>query len=102
MAASTRKPQTVDAALSGMRRIDCVRMVEDDRPRFFVVGIGHRFPVEREVTAAVALALLDSVPCRYEWLRTESGADVMWPESHARADAWVAQRGKMPREHSES
>ena len=29
-------------------------------------------------------------------LRTESGADVMWPESRARADAWVAKRGEMP------
>jgi aspartokinase/homoserine dehydrogenase 1 len=29
-------------------------------------------------------------------LRTESGADVMWPESRARADAWVAKRGQMP------
>jgi hypothetical protein len=73
MAASTRKRPSMEAALSGMRRIDCVRMVEDDRPRFFVVGIGHRFPVEREVSAAVALALLDSVPCRHEWPRTESG-----------------------------
>lgn len=74
MAASTRKRQSVDAALSGMRRIDCVRMVEGARPRFFVVGVGHRFPVEREVSPAVALALLDSVPCRHEWPRTESGA----------------------------
>jgi hypothetical protein len=48
-------------------------MVEQDQPRFFVVGIGHRFPVEREVSPAVALALLDSVPCRYEWPHTESG-----------------------------
>ena len=73
MAASTRKRQSVEAALSGMRRIDCVRMVEDDQPRFFVVGIGHRFPVEREVSPAVALAPLDSVPWRYEWPHTESG-----------------------------
>src|SRR5690348_12260688 len=28
--------------------------------------------------------------------RTESGADVMWPESRARADAWVAKRARMP------
>jgi len=73
MATSTSKRQTVEAALSGMRRVDCVRMVEEDRPRFFVVGIGHRFPVEREVSPAVALALLGSVPCRYERPRTESG-----------------------------
>jgi hypothetical protein len=64
--ASTRKRQSVEAALSGLRRVDCVRMVEDDRPRFFVVGVGHRLPAEREVTPAVALALLDSVPLRYE------------------------------------
>jgi hypothetical protein len=56
----------VTSAVSGMRRIDCVRMVEDDRPRFYVVGVGHRFPVEREVSPAVALALLEQVPCRYE------------------------------------
>jgi len=73
MTAATRKRQSVEAALSGMRRVDCVRMVEEDQARFFVVGIGHRFPVEREVSPAVALALLDSVPCRYEWPRTESG-----------------------------
>jgi len=41
-------------------------MVEADRPRFYVVGVGHRFPVEREISPAVALALLDQVPCRYE------------------------------------
>jgi hypothetical protein len=63
---STRKRQTVEAALSGMRRVDCVRMVEGDVPRFFVVGVGHRLPVEREISASVALALLDTVPCRYE------------------------------------
>jgi hypothetical protein len=57
----------VTSAVSGMRRIDCVRMVEADRPRFYVVGVGHRFPVEREVSPAVALALLEQVPCRYEW-----------------------------------
>jgi hypothetical protein len=73
MTASTRKRQSVEAVLSGMRRVDYVRMVEDDRPRFFVVGIGHRFPVEREVSPAVALALLDSVPFHYERPRTESG-----------------------------
>jgi aspartokinase/homoserine dehydrogenase 1 len=28
--------------------------------------------------------------------RTETGADVMWPESRARADAWVAQHGGLP------
>lgn len=65
----TRRIDPVDAAISGMRRVDCVRMVEDVRPRFFVVGVGHRFPVEREVSPAVARALLSEVPCRYEWKR---------------------------------
>ena len=51
---SRKLRQTVEAALSGMRRVDCVRMVEDERPRFFVVGTGHRLPVEREVTPSVA------------------------------------------------
>jgi len=64
--ASTHKVQTVATALSGMRRVDCVRMVEEDRTRFFVVGVGHRFPVEREVSPSVARALLDTVPFRYE------------------------------------
>ena len=73
MAASTGKRHAVESAISGMRRVDCVRMVEDDRPRFFVVGIGHRFPVEREVSPAVALALLDSIPCRHEWPHAEQG-----------------------------
>ena len=30
---STRKLHSVDAALSGLRRVDCVKMVEADRPR---------------------------------------------------------------------
>ena len=64
-------PQTVESAVAGMRRVDCVRMVEGDRPRFFVVGVGHRLPVEREVSASVALALLETVPCRYERPRVE-------------------------------
>jgi hypothetical protein len=49
-------------------------MVEADRPRFFVVGIGHRLPVEREVTPAVARELLESLPCRYRWHRAHNGA----------------------------
>ena len=69
---STRKLHTVESAVAGMRRVDCVRMVEEATPRFFVVGIGHRFPVEREVSAAVALELLDEFPCRYERPRRES------------------------------
>jgi hypothetical protein len=73
-AGSAAKLHSVAAATSGMRRVDCVRMVEGDRrPRFFVVGIGHRFPVEREVDAAVALALLEQVPCRYEWRGVPAG-----------------------------
>jgi hypothetical protein len=48
-----------------MRRVDYVRMVEGDRPRFFVVGVGHRLPVEREVSAHVARVLLETLPCRY-------------------------------------
>ena len=66
------KRHTVESAVSGMRRVDCVRMVEDTRPRFFVVGIGHRFPVEREVSPAVARALLETFPCRYERPRRHS------------------------------
>jgi hypothetical protein len=61
-----KQVRSVASAVSGMRRVDCVRMVEDARPRFFVVGVGHRFPVEREVSPAVASALLETFPCRYE------------------------------------
>jgi hypothetical protein len=56
-----------------MRRLDCVRMVEDDRPRFYLVGVGHRFPVEREVSPAVARALLAELPCRYERRAEKAG-----------------------------
>jgi hypothetical protein len=70
-ARSPRKLDTVAAATSGMRRVDCVRMVEDRQPRFFVVGVGHRLPVEREITASVAHALLEQVPCHYEWRRPQ-------------------------------
>jgi hypothetical protein len=66
---STRKLHSVAAALSGLRRVDCVKMVEDDGPRFFVVGVGHRFPIEREISPAVASTLLHELPCRYEWRR---------------------------------
>ena len=72
MKATIRKHQTVATALSGMRRVDYVRMVEDDRTRFFVVGVGHRLPVEREISPSVASALLDTVPCRYEVHSTDS------------------------------
>jgi hypothetical protein len=71
LARSPRKLDTIAAATSGMRRVDCVRMVEDRQPRFFVVGVGHRLPVEREITASVAHALLEQVPCRYEWRRPQ-------------------------------
>ncbi len=64
--AATTKLRSVESAVSGMRRLDCVRMVEGVRPRFFLVGVGHRFPVEREVTPAVARVLLEDLPCRYE------------------------------------
>lgn len=66
---STRKVQSVASATSGMRRVDFVRMVEDAQPRFYVVGVGHRFPVEREVNAAVARELMERVPCRHVWRR---------------------------------
>jgi hypothetical protein len=65
---------SVAAALSGLRRVDCVKMVEDDRPRFFVVGVGHRLPIEREVSPKVALSLLNKLPCRYEWRGTQKAA----------------------------
>ena len=68
------KHDSVGAALSGLRRVDYLRMVEDDRPRFFVVGVGHRLPVEREVSPAVALALLDTVPVHYEHRRARADA----------------------------
>jgi hypothetical protein len=63
---STPTLRSVASAVSGMRRLDCVRMVEGTRPRFFLVGVGHRLPVEREVTPAVARVLLEDLPCRYE------------------------------------
>jgi hypothetical protein len=66
---------SVASATAGMRRLECVKMVEEDRPRFFVVGVGHRFPIEREVSTSVALTLMKSLPCRYEWKR--AGKDVV-------------------------
>ena len=60
-----------------------------------------------EVWAAQMLAaLLRQEGQDVDWLdarevltvsRTETGADVMWPESRARASAWVAARGGLPR-----
>jgi hypothetical protein len=70
---STAKSHTVESATSGMRRVDCVRMVEDAQPRFFVVGVGHRSPIEREVSPSVARALLETLPCQYQWRRAEKG-----------------------------
>ncbi len=70
----TRTLHTVPTALSGLRRIDCVKIVEDARPRFFVVGVGHRFPIEREVSATVARELLGKLPCRYQRRQTANGA----------------------------
>ena len=66
-----RKFHTLATAVAGMWRVDYVRMVEDTEPRFFVVGVGHRCPVEREVSAGVARVLLAEVPCRHEWRRPE-------------------------------
>jgi aspartokinase/homoserine dehydrogenase 1 len=56
-------------------------------------------------SAQMLVALLREELDDIDWLdarevlavtRTETGADVMWPESRARADAWVAQRGRLP------
>ena len=59
--------QSMTSALAGVRRVDFVRVVEADRPRFFLVGVGHRLPVEREVSPAVALELMRRVPERRQW-----------------------------------
>ncbi|HEY7137828.1 MAG TPA: hypothetical protein VIB48_22425 [Acidimicrobiia bacterium] len=62
--------QDLEAALratAGMRRVDCVRMVEGEGIRFFVDGIGHRLPVSREVPPSVAHALMQDVPLRHVW-----------------------------------
>ena len=66
---ASRVSVSVASATSGMRRIDFVKMVEDDGLRFFVVGVGHRNPVQREVSPAVARILMEQVPCRHEWRR---------------------------------
>jgi hypothetical protein len=60
--------------VEGLRRVDYVRMVEGDRVRFYAVGVGHRLPAEREVSAAVARELLTTVPCRHEWPRARVSA----------------------------
>src|SRR3954471_9889591 len=57
-------------------------------------------------SAQILAALLKQEDEQIDWIdareiltvtRTETGADVMWPESRARADAWVAQRGVLPK-----
>ena len=52
------------AAVAGMRRVDHVKVVEGAIVRFSVVGVGHRFPVERRISPAVAHELLRTLPCR--------------------------------------
>jgi hypothetical protein len=47
-----------------MRRVDHVKMVEGAIVQFSVVGVGHRFPVERRISPSVARELLRTVPCR--------------------------------------
>ncbi|HEY2379383.1 MAG TPA: bifunctional aspartate kinase/homoserine dehydrogenase I [Gemmatimonadaceae bacterium] len=57
-------------------------------------------------SAQILAALLRQEHSDVDWLdardvltvsRTDSGADVMWPESRARTDAWVATRGSLPK-----
>ena len=57
-------------------------------------------------SAHILAALLQQEHRDIDWLdardvltvtRTDTAADVMWPESRVRADAWVAQRGGLPR-----
>jgi hypothetical protein len=47
-----------------MRRVDHVKIVEGPLVQFSVVGVGHRFPVERPISASVAHELLRTVPAR--------------------------------------
>jgi hypothetical protein len=61
-------------ATAGMRRVDRLRIVEGRRIRFYVDGIGHRFPVTREVTPAVARTLMDRLPVEHRWAATARGA----------------------------
>ena len=62
----TDSDRTLVRATAGMRRVDCVRMVEGDRLRFYIEGIGHRLPVRREVSPSAARALMRDFPCRLE------------------------------------
>lgn len=57
-------------------------------------------------SAQILAALLREEQEDIDWLdarevltvsRTESGADVIWPEARARANAWAAKRGGLPR-----
>jgi hypothetical protein len=57
----------VARAIAGMRRVDAVRVVEGDRVRFFVEGVGHRLPARREISATVASALMQQVPSYHVW-----------------------------------
>jgi hypothetical protein len=50
-----------------MRRVDAVRVVEGARVRFYVEGVGHRFPTRREISASVASALMQQVPSYHDW-----------------------------------
>jgi hypothetical protein len=68
--AMTAAHRTGAPSVAGMRRVDYVRMIEDTRVRFVAVGIGHRLPAEREISAAVARELMQTVPVRHEWSRT--------------------------------
>jgi hypothetical protein len=65
-----KQPSSTDPvarAIAGMRRVDAVRVVEGDRVRFYVEGVGHRLPTRRQISASVASALMDQVPCYHDW-----------------------------------
>jgi hypothetical protein len=57
----------VAEALAGMRRVDAVRVVEGPRLRFYVEGVGHRFPTRREISVGVASVLMQRVPSYHDW-----------------------------------
>ena len=48
-------------------------MVEGDRPRSSSSVSATVSPIEREVSPSVALALSNTLPCRYEWRPPEEG-----------------------------
>ena len=70
VALSPSSRSAAEQALAGMRRVDRVVIAEGARVRFYVEGIGHRFPGRREITAVVASELMTHVPCRHEWRPT--------------------------------